>query len=166
MKTPYEIRPEGTTTILGEIAMQHMQSSSYYRDIASALKGADGTAAGYFNTFADYHDGMLKQINEIISDMPGGANTPSRTGETYLKKEEESLNQALLSKNVSQLTEIAYENERSLSQAYEQALGDTNLLDFAEEFLHKQHQEVLVWVNRADRYKTVPQDMNEHYDPE
>lgn len=164
MKTPYEISPEGTTTILGELAMQHMQSGSYYRNIAAELQDVEDTPAGYFTTFADFHDGMLKAINEIISDMPGGANTPSRSGESYLKKEEQRVNSALIAKNISQLTEIAYQNERAISQAYEKALGNTNLLDFAEEFLHKQHQEILVWVNRADRYKTVPQNMNEHYD--
>ncbi len=164
MKTPYEIRPEGTDAILNEIAMAHRQSSGYYRDIASAIQSEEDTAANFFTTLAGYHDKMLNKINGILSDISGGVHTPSRTSETVLKKQEASLNRALQNKNISELTSLAHQNEEGISDIYEHALANDKLLDFAEEMLHEQHQEILVWVNRADRYKTVPQDRNDTYD--
>ena len=166
MKPSYEIRPEGTDATLNEIAMLHRQSGTYYRDMAASIKEDDSTAAGYFDKLAEYHNGMMAKVNEILSDMSGGVHTPSRSSETYFKKNESELNQAIQSKNTSGMAEIAYENERAVSDAYEHALGNGNLIDFAKDLLQKQHEEVLVWVNRADRYKTVPQDFNEHYDSE
>ena len=166
MKPTYEVRPEGTDATLNEIAMMHRQSGTYYRDMAAAIKEEDDTAAGYFEKRAGYHNDMMAKVNEILSDMSGGVHTPSRSSETYFKKNESELNQAIQSKNTSGMAEIAYENERAVSDAYEHALGNGNLIDFAKDLLHKQHEEVLVWVNRADRYKTVPQDFNEHYDSE
>ena len=164
VKTTYEVRPEGTQTAISELAMQHMQSSSVYRDIASALAPEEETAAGYFTSLAKYHDELLAKLNELLGDMSAGVNTPSRSGQSLLKEEEESVNRAVVAKNLSELSELAHRNEHTLSQAYEHALANTKLLDFAEEVLHEQHQEVLVWVNRADRYKTVPQESNDHYD--
>ncbi len=164
MKTPYEIRPEGTDTILSQIAMQHRQSAGYYRDIAAAIQGDDETASGFFVTLAEYHQKMLTKVNEILEDISGGVHTPSRSSETELKRQEASLNRALQSKNISALTSLAYQNEQGISESYEHALANDKLLDFAEQLLHEQHQEVLTWVNRADRYKTVPQDRNEAYD--
>ncbi|WP_104420785.1 hypothetical protein [Neolewinella xylanilytica] len=164
MKPSAEIRPEGTDATLNEIAMLHRQSSGYYRDIADAMEQGDDTGSGYFTRLAEYHDGMLETVNEILSDMSGGVHTPSRSAETYLKKNEGRLNQALQSKNTAELAELAHENERGISNGYEHALGNTQLIDFAKELLQKQHREVLIWVNRADRFKTVPQDFNDHYD--
>lgn len=164
MKTPYEIRPEGTDAILNAIAMAHRQSSGYYRDIAAAITAEEDTAANFFSTLADYHDKMLTRINGILADISGGVHTPSRTSETELKKQEGALNRALQSKNISELTSLAHQNEQGISDVYEHALANDKLLDFAEQMLHDQHQEILVWVNRADRYKTVPQDRNETYD--
>ena len=167
MKTPYEVRPEGTSTILSQLAMLHLQSAGYYRDIHAALDGEleqDDTSADYFSTLAEYHDGMLKQINQVIEDMAAGVNTPSREGETILKSKEAEMNRAIQSKNVVELATLAYENEQSISESYEHALANDKLLDFAEEMLHKQHQKHLVWVNRADRYKTIPQQFNDHYE--
>lgn len=163
-KAGYEIRPEGTSTILSELAMQHMQSKSYYQDFASALKDDDGGVADYFTTFAEYHDKMLAELNTLISDMSAGVNTPSHDGQSLLKEEEQSVNRAVIEKNISELTDLAHRNEHTISQAYEQALGNAKLVDFAEETIHRQHQEILVWLNRADRYKTVPQEFNEHYE--
>ena len=164
MKPTYEVRPEGTDATLNEIAMLHRQSGTYYRDMAAAVKEEDSTAAGYFEKLGAYHNEMMGKVNEILSDMAGGVHTPSRSSETYFKKNEKDLNQAVQSKNTSGMAELAYENERAVSDAYEHALGNGNLIDFAKDLLGKQHEEVLVWVNRADRYKTVPQDFNEHYD--
>ncbi|MGB3801451.1 MAG: hypothetical protein WA952_16660 [Lewinella sp.] len=164
MKPTYEVRPEGTDATLNEVALLHRQSQGYYQDIASAINEDDNTAAGFFTELADYHEKMVGKINEILSDMAGGVHTPSRSSETYLKKHEKDLNQALQSKNSSELAQIAHENERAISDAYEHALGNGNLIDFAKNLLQEQHQEVLVWVNKADRYKTVPQDFNNHYD--
>ena len=164
MKTPYEIRPEGTDTILSEIAMEHRQSSGYYREIAAGIKDVDDTAAGFFTTLAEYHDKMLTKVNEVLEDISGGAHTPSRSSETELKKQEAALNRAMQGKNISELTSLAHQNEQGISESYEHALANDKLLDFAEQLLHDQHQEVLIWVNRADRYKTVPQDRNETYD--
>ena len=165
MKTPYEVRPEGTDAILNEIAMLHRQSSGYYRDISSGIKEEDDTASGYFDSLASYHEEMMTKINEILSDMAGGVHTPSRSGETYFKKNEQALNQALSSGNVEELSSMAYETEQGISDAYEHALGNDKLIEFARDLLEKQHEKVLTWVNRADRYKTVPQDSNEHYEP-
>lgn len=165
MKTPYEVRPEGTDATLNEIAILHRQSAGYYREIASAIHDADDTAAGYFNALADYHQEMVTDVNKILADMSGGVHTPSRTGETELKKEERALNRALQSKNTVELSELAHANEKGVSDAYQHALGNPNLIDFARELLQKQHEKVLIWVNRADRYKTVPQDFNDHYEP-
>ena len=164
MKTPYEVRPEGTSTILAEIAMQHMQSTSYYRDIAQGMQSKDDTAAGYFSSLADYHDGMLRQVNQILEDVSAGVNTPSHSSESYIRGQQAAINRALQSGNVVELAEIAYDNEQEVSKAYEQALANSNLLEFAEKLLHDQHQKILIWVNRADRYKTVPQEFNDHYD--
>ncbi|MBB4078197.1 hypothetical protein GGR28_000798 [Lewinella aquimaris] len=164
MKTPYEIRPEGTDTTLSQIAMEHQQSAGYYRDISSAIRSADDTAANFFDSLAAYHEEMLQKINGILEDISGGVHTPSRSSETELKRQEAQLNRALQAKNVVELASLAHQNEEGISNSYEHALANTNLLDFAEEILHAQHQEILVWVNRADRYKTVPQDRNEHYD--
>ncbi len=164
MKPTYEIRPEGTDGTLNEIAMIHRQSAGYYRDVASAIDKDDATAAGYFRKLAEYHDTMVTKVNEILSDMAGGVHTPSRSSETYLKKHESELNQAIQSKNTTGLAELAHENELQISDSYQHALGNTKLIDFARDLLEKQHEEVLIWVNRADRYKTVPQDFNEHYD--
>lgn len=166
MKPTYEVRPEGTDATLNEVAMLHRQSAGYYRDIASAIRSDDETAAGYFGELAGYHEKLLNEVNDILSDMSGGVHTPSRSAETVFKKRESELNQGLQSKNISSLTEIAYENERGVSNAYEHALGNGNLIDFAHKLLHEQHEVVLKWVERADRYKTVPQDFNEHYDQE
>lgn len=163
MKPTYEVRPEGTDATLNEVALLHRQSQGYYRDIASAINKEDSTAAGFFTELADYHEKMVGKINEILSDMAGGVHTPSRSSETYLKKQEKELNQALQSNNTSQLAQLAHENEREISDAYEHALGNTKLIDFARNLLEKQHEEVLVWVNKADRYKTVPQEFNDHY---
>lgn len=164
MKTPYEIRPEGTTTILSELAMQHMQSTSSYRDISKALKKDDDTASDYFLSLADYHDGMLQELNQVIGDMPGGANTPSESGQADIREHEKEVNRALQSKNVVELAELAHENEQKLSRTYEKALANSKLIDFVGDLLHKQHEKILIWVNRADRYKTVPQEFNHHYD--
>ena len=166
MKPTYEIRPEGTDATLNEVGMLHRQSAGYYRDMAAAIRDDDDTAAGYFSQLAEYHEKLLNQVNDILSDMSGGVHTPSRSAETVFKKRESELNQALQSKNISSLTEIAYENERGISNGYEHALGNGNLIEFAHDLLHQQHEEVLKWVERADRYKTVPQDFNEHYDQE
>ena len=163
MKTPYEIRPEGTTTILSELAMQHMQSTSIYRDVSKALKD-DDTASEYFMSLADYHDGMLQELNQVISDMPGGANTPSESGQAGIREHEQAVNRALQSKNVVELAELAHENEQKLSRTYEKALANSKLIDFVGDLLHKQHEKILIWVNRADRYKTVPQEFNHHFD--
>lgn len=164
MKPTYEVRPEGTDGTLNEVAILHRQSAGFYRGMDSALAGEDAVAAGYFSKLAAYHDKQLGEVNTILEDMAGGVHTPSRSSETYFKKHESNLNQALQSKNIAGLAELAYENERAISQAYEHALGNGNLIDFAKELLHGQHEEILVWVNRADRFKTVPQDFNEHYD--
>ncbi|THH41595.1 hypothetical protein [Neolewinella litorea] len=166
MKTPYEVRPEGTDATLNEIAILHRQSAGYYRGMASGIESSDETAAGYFRALADYHKEMMEEVNRILADMAGGVHTPSRTGETVLKKREQALNRAVQSKNTVELSELAHENEKGVSDAYQHALGNPNLIDFARELLQKQHEKVLIWVNRADRYKTVPQDFNEHYDPE
>lgn len=166
MKTPYEVRPEGTDATLNEIALLHRQSAGYYRDIASGIKSEDEVASGYFTSVGEYHNEMVNDINAILSDMAGGVHTPSRSGETEFKKKERAVNQALQEHNTVELAEIAYDNERGVSQAYEQALGNPNLIDFARDLLEKQHEKVLTWVNRADRYKTVPQEFNEHYDPD
>lgn len=166
MKPTYEVRPEGTDATLNEVAMLHLQSAGYYRDMAAAMETEDATAAGFFKELAAYHNTLLGQVNDVLSDMSGGVHTPSRSGETVFKKRESELNQGIQSKNISSLTEIAYENERGVSDAYEHALGNGNLIDFAHDLLHEQHEVVLKWVERADRYKTVPQDLNEHYDQE
>ncbi|WP_116124542.1 hypothetical protein [Lewinella sp. IMCC34183] len=166
MKTPYEIRPEGTDATLNEIAMLHRQSAGYYRDISSGVKEEDEVASGYFNSLAEYHTELMQQVNEILSDMAGGVHTPSRSSETHLKKKEKDLNQALQTQNIVSLAELSHENEQEISVAYEKALGNDKLIDFARDLLEKQHEKVLVWVNRADRYKTVPQEFNEHYDTE
>ncbi len=166
MKTPYEIRPEGTDATLNEIAMLHRQSAGYYRDISAAIKPEDNVAAGYFESLGDYHREMMEEVNRILSDMPGGVHTPSRSGETYFKKEQPALDRALQSNNTVELSEIAYENERGVSDAYGHALGNGNLIEFAHDLLQEQHEKVLIWVNRADRYRTVPQEFNDHYDPE
>ena len=163
-KSSYEIRPEGTDAVINEIAMQHRQSASYYRDISEALRPDEDTAANYFDELAAYHEEMLQKLNGILEDISGGVHTPSRSSETELKKQEAALNRALQTKNVVELASLAHRNEEGISHSYEQALGNTQLLDFAEEILHAQHQEILIWVNRADRYMTVPQDRNDHYD--
>ncbi|NJB85221.1 hypothetical protein GGR26_000966 [Lewinella marina] len=165
MKTPYEVRPEGTDAILNEIAMLHRQSAGFYRDIAKGIHKDDDTAGGYFRALADYHEEMVIEVNRILSDMAGGVHTPSRTGETELKKQEQAVNRALQAKNTVELSELAHANEKGVSDAYQHALANPNLIDFARDLLQKQHEKVLIWVNRADRYKTVPQDFNEHYQP-
>ncbi|MCP9235423.1 hypothetical protein [Lewinella sp. JB7] len=164
MKTPYEIRPEGTDTTISEIAMSHRQSASYYREMATAIRSTNDTAADFFESLAAYHEEMLGKLNGILEDISGGVHTPSRSGETELKRNEAALNRAIQAKNVVEMAALAHQNEESISEAYEHALANDNVHDFAEEILHTQHQEILVWVNRADRYKTVPQDRNEHYD--
>ncbi|CAH1000521.1 hypothetical protein LEM8419_01674 [Neolewinella maritima] len=163
-KSSYDVRPEGTDGTINEIAMLHRQSAGYYRDIAKALKPDADTAGNYFEELAAYHEEMMGKLNSILADIAGGVHTPSRSSETLLKKQEAALNRALIAKNVSELSSLAHQNEQAISQSYEQALGNTQLLDFAEDILQAQHQEILVWVNRADRYMTVPQDRNEHYD--
>ncbi|WP_420460191.1 hypothetical protein [Neolewinella sp.] len=163
-KSTYEVRPEGTDAIINEIAMLHRQSASYYRDFATALRPDEETPANYFDELAAYHEAMLEKLNGILADISGGVHTPSRSSETVFKKQEAALNRALQAKNVVELASMAHDNEEALSHSYEKALGNTQLLDFAEEILHAQHQEILIWVNRADRYATVPQDRNDHYD--
>ena len=163
-KSTYEIRPEGTDAVLNEVAMLHRQSASYYRDMASALRPDNDTPANFLDDLAAYHEEMLGKLNGIIQDIAAGVHTPSRSAETVLKREEARLNRALQSKNVVELAELAHRNEEYIGDRYEQSLGNTQLIDFAEEILHTQHQEILIWINRADRFKTVPQERNEHYD--
>jgi hypothetical protein len=160
----YQIRPEGTDAVINEIAMQHRQSASYYKDFAQALRSDQETAANFFDELAAYHTEMLNKLNGIIEDIAAGVHTPSRSSETILKKEEASLNRALQNKNVVEIASLVHENEENIGNQYEQALGNPQVLDFAEDILRAQHQEILIWINRADRFKTVPQDRNEHYD--
>ena len=163
-KSSYEISPEGTDAVLNEIAMQHRQSASYYRDFAEALGADHDTAGDFFGELAAYHDEMLGKLNGIIEDIAAGVHTPSRSSETLLKREESALNRALQSKNIPELASLVHQNEENLGNQYERALGNTQLLDFAGDILRAQHQEILIWINRADRFKTVPQDRNGHYD--
>jgi hypothetical protein len=162
--SPNQIRPEGTGGMLSEIAMMHQQSTSYYREIAQTINGKNEAAAGLFNELADYHDVMLGKLNGIIADMNAGVHTPSSTSETALKHKEATLNRAIQNNNIVELTAIAKENEEEIGEAYQTALGDRKVLDFAEEILHDQHQRILTWINRIDRYHTVPQKRNEHYE--
>jgi hypothetical protein len=161
---PFQVRPEGTGAVLNEIAMLHTQSSSYYRDIGKAIADRNDTATGFFNELADYHDVMLNKINGIIADTQSGVHTPSHSAETVLKQKESALNRAVRNKNVAELTALAKENEVAVGDAYQAALSNRKVLDFAEEVLHDQHQRILTWINRVDRYHTVPQTRNEHYD--
>lgn len=159
----YELRPEGLDASLNELAMLHRQSATYLDDIADNLKKDNDTAGGYFEELADYHKAMLKDLNGLISGMSAGVHTPSRSSETRFKKREESLNRAVIAKNVTELAELAHENEVAISDAYESVLGNPNVVSSFKETIEDQHQNILVWVNRADRFKTVPQDYNSHY---
>jgi hypothetical protein len=162
--SPYDVRPEGTGAILNELALLHTQSSSYYRDIGKNMGTQNEAASGFFGELADYHDVMLNKLNGIIADTQSGVHTPSHTSESVLKQQESALNRALQNHNIAELTALAKQNEVAVGDAYQAALNNRNLLDFAEQILHEQHQRILTWINRVDRYHTVPQTRNEHYE--
>ena len=157
-KVPYETRPEGTMATLMEISLLHQQSVPYYRQASEQLEGSNGKASAYFKDLADYHENAQAALNEKLSDMSAGVSTPSHDSFPYLKEHENDFIRAANAKNVSQLAQLAYQNENGISDAYRHALGNRKVDDFAEQLLHDQHEAVLEWVNRADRYKTVPQD--------
>lgn len=161
MKVPYQQRPEGTAAVLNEIALHHRQSISYYKSVVDALDATYAGAKDFFSSLISYRKELLTAINGKLADMVAGVHTPSRSSESYLKQQEKQLVNALRASNIVQLAQLAYENENHLSDTYRYALANNELIDFAEELLHEQHQTVLLWVNRADRFKTVPQQRNE-----
>ena len=161
-KVPYEQGPEGTGTLLTGLITQHMESVRYYRAAAEALEGQSEKGTAYFRDLANYRQNAFDKLSRVVSDIGAGVNTPSQGNFSYLKDHEERFNKALTSHNTVELAELAYENEQATSTAYRHALDNENLLDFAEEILHEQHEDILRWVNRADRYKTVPQTEIDH----
>lgn len=163
MKATYEVRPEGTAAIFNELALNHKQSASYYREMGEKLKAKsdnDG-AADFFIQLATYREKLATEINNHLSGMAGTVHTPSHDSLSYFKEHEADLNRALINGNVVELAMYTYHNEEKTSDTYRHALADDKIDDTAEQMLHDQHEQVLKYLRMADRYKTVPQDANE-----
>ncbi len=158
VKVPYEMGPEGTGSLISQLSLQHMESVRYYKAAAESLAGKNEKGSAFFKDLATYRHAANERLNEILSDIGSGVNTPSKGDFSYIKEHEDRFSKAVATHNTVEMADMAYENEQATSDAYRHALANGNLLDFAEEVLHEQHEEILRWVNKADRYKTVPQD--------
>lgn len=158
MKVPYEKAAASTEGLVSEIGMLHRRSVTYYEDAARALADKHDKPAAFFADLAEHHKRMTAQLDERLAQFQAGVHPPARQGIPVVKQREADFGQALNNHNVYELATIAADNENHISDAYRHALANRTLKGFEYDELEQQHEVVLDWVRRAERFKTVPQE--------
>lgn len=161
MKVPHTNNHSSNATIISALYRRHDYEATRYREAAKAVP--DEGQSEFFRSLAHYRHELRNGLQDAMRDISETVNTPSRESVSTIQDAEEEWDRALNQKNVEELGAMAFTAEQATSDFYRVALDTHDLLDKVRTLLEQQHETMLEWNRKVERFKTVPQQRNNDF---
>lgn len=161
MKVPHSINHASSASIIASLFRRHDYEGTRFRE-AAKMTPNEGQA-DFFRSMAHYRHELRRELRGAMEDFSETVNTPSKEAISTIQESEKEWNRALQNENVEQIAAMVYEAEKATSDAYRRALDSKELLESVRTLLEQQHETILQWLRKAERFKTVPQQRNNDF---
>lgn len=161
MKVPHSTSHASNASIISSLYRRHDYEATRYREAAKNISN-EGQAE-FFRSLAHYRHELRDGLREAMRDISQTVNTPSKEAVSTLQNHEEDWDRALSNNNVEQIAAMVFTAEQGTSDYYRVALDSSELLDTLRTLLEKQHETMLEWNRKVERFKTVPQQRNNDF---
>jgi hypothetical protein len=161
MKVPHSINHASNASIISALYRRHDYEATRYREAAKNV--ADEGQADFFRSLAHYRHELREGLRQAMQDISETVNTPSKESVSTIQEAEADWNQALTDNNIEQLASMVFTAEQATSDYYREILDGSELLDTVRTLVEKQHETILEWNRKVERFKTVPQQRNNDF---
>lgn len=140
--------------LINTLMMRNKDAEERYQEAASIV--TDQSIKEYLESLAKYRNSLYKPLFEWMNALPPTPMPVSKQARSYLYEQGDDFREALQLNQKTKVVEFCEASEKSLSDAYRDAIAQEGVPKDINEFLNEQFQHVLKVRKKVERMETVP----------
>ncbi|MEQ8706139.1 MAG: PA2169 family four-helix-bundle protein [Phaeodactylibacter sp.] len=140
--------------LVNNLMMRNKDAEERYREATAVA--TDESLKAYLRSLAEYRNSLYQQLYKWMDALPPTPMPISKQARSYLYENQGVLRDALMLNHKSKVVACCEASEKSISEAYREAIAQTGVPKDINEFLNGQYQHILKVRRKVERMETVP----------